>query len=165
VSFHSAFGPRHLQRHPHEQNSSPRRPARSWKPSSIASFPRSTRTASIYEITELGPGFLTLRLDPNERHLRIGGTVSGPSLFTLADYCAYYVILAHIGLKGLTVTTSFHLDFMRKAAPGPLFCTCTILKLGARLVVTSIAIRDGEEELIAQGSCTYSIPPEQVGTG
>jgi uncharacterized protein (TIGR00369 family) len=113
----------------------------------------------IYEITELGPGFLTMRLDPTERHLRIGGTISGPALFTLADYTAYCVILAHIGLKGLTVTTSFHLDFMRKAAPGPIFCTCTILKLGARLVVTSIAIRDGEEELIAQGSCTYSVPP------
>lgn len=113
----------------------------------------------VYRITELGPGFLTLRLDPNERHLRPGGTVSGPTLFTLADFCAYYVILAHIGLKGLTVTTSIHLDFMRKAAPGPLFCTCTILKLGARLVVVSVAIRDGEEELIAQGSCTYSIPP------
>jgi uncharacterized protein (TIGR00369 family) len=113
----------------------------------------------VYAITELGPGFLTLRLDPNERHLRPGGTVSGPTLFTLADFCAYYVILAHIGLKGLTVTTSFHLDFMRKAEPGALFATCTILKLGQRLVVVSVAIRDREEELIAQGSCTYSIPP------
>ena len=122
-------------------------------------FAQVNQDGRVYAITELGPGFLTLRLDPNERHLRMGGTVSGPALFTLADYCAYYVILAHIGLKGLTVTTSFHLDFMRKAAPGPLFCTCTILKLGQRLVVVSVAIRDGEEDLIAQGSCTYSIPP------
>jgi len=122
-------------------------------------FSQVWQDGKVYAITELGPGFLTLRLDPNERHLRPGGTVSGPSLFTLADFCAYYVILAHIGLKGLTVTTSFHLDFMRKAAPGPLFCTCTILKLGQRLVVTSVAIRDGEEDLIAQGSLTYSIPP------
>lgn len=113
----------------------------------------------VYSITELGPGFLTLRLDPNERHLRPGGTVSGPALFTLADLAAYYVILAHVGLKGLTVTTGFHMDFMRKAAPGPIFCTGTILKLGKRLVVVSIAIRDEAEELVAHGSCTYSIPP------
>ena len=72
----------------------------------------------IYTITDLGPGTLTMRLDPGERHLRPGGTVSGPTLFTLADYAAYCVILAHIGLKGLSVTTSFHINFMRKAEPG-----------------------------------------------
>ena len=122
-------------------------------------FAQVHQDGKVYKITELGPGFLTLRLDANERHLRMGGTVSGPALFTLADYCAYYVILAHIGLKGLSVTTSFHIDFMRKAAPGPIFCTCTLLKLGQRLVVVSVAIRDKDEELIAQGSCTYSVPP------
>jgi uncharacterized protein (TIGR00369 family) len=125
-------------------------------------FAQVNQDGRVYRITELGPGFLTLRLDPNERHLRPGGTVSGPTLFTLADFAAYYVILAHIGLKGLTVTTSIHLDFMRKATPGPLFATCTILKLGQRLVVTSIAVRDAAEELIAQGSLTYSIPPHQT---
>lgn len=125
-------------------------------------FAQAFHDGRVYTITELGPGFLTLRLDPTDRHLRPGGTVSGPSLFTLADFCAYYAIMAHIGLKGLTVTTSFHIDFMRKAEPGPLFCTCTILKLGKRLVVTAIAIRDAEEEMIAHGSCTYSIPPREI---
>ncbi|MFZ2101033.1 MAG: PaaI family thioesterase [Oricola sp.] len=113
----------------------------------------------IYSITDLAPGALTMRLDPNDRHLRIGGTVSGPALFTLADYAAYCVILAHIGLKGLSVTTSFHINFMRKADPGPIFCTARLLKLGKRLVVVEISIADEKDELIAHGSCTYSIPP------
>ncbi|WP_246717192.1 PaaI family thioesterase [Oricola nitratireducens] len=113
----------------------------------------------IYTITDLGPGTLTMRLDPGERHLRPGGTVSGPTLFTLADYAAYCVILAHIGLKGLSVTTSFHINFMRKAEPGPVFCTARLLKLGKRLVVVEISIADEKDDLIAHGSCTYSIPP------
>ena len=83
----------------------------------------------------------------------------GDEEITLADLAAYYAIMAHIGLKGLSVTTSIHLDFMRKAAPGPLYATCTLLKLGKRLVVTSVAIKDAEDDLIAHGSLTYSIPP------
>ena len=113
----------------------------------------------VYTITDISPGSLTMRLDPNDRHLRPGGTVSGPTLFTLADYAAYCVIMAHIGLKGLSVTTSFHLNFMRKADLGPIFCTARLLKLGKRLVVVEISIADKNDDLIAHGSCTYSIPP------
>ena len=125
----------------------------------VREFSQAFRDGKVYHIEDLGPGFLTLRLDTNDTHLRPGGTVSGPTLFTLADLAAYYAIMAHIGLKGLSVTTSIHLDFMRKAAPGPLYATCTLLKLGKRLVVTSVAIKDKEDDLIAQGSLTYSIPP------
>ncbi len=60
-----------------------------------------------------------MRLDPTERHLRPGGTVSGPALFTLADVTAYYVILAHVGLKALAVTTNFHMNFMRRPRRDP----------------------------------------------
>jgi acyl-coenzyme A thioesterase PaaI-like protein len=48
---------------------------------------------------------------------------------------------------------------MRKAEPGPVFCTARLLKLGKRLVVVEISIADENDELIAHGSCTYSIPP------
>lgn len=124
-------------------------------------FPQVHQDGRVHAITDLAPGTLTMRLDPNERHLRIGGTVSGPAIFTLADYAAYSVILAHVGLKGLSVTTSFHLDFMRKAEPGPIFCTAKLLKLGRRLVVVSLAVTDSEDALIAHGSCTYSVPPRE----
>lgn len=113
----------------------------------------------VFTITELGDGVLTVRFDPNERHLRPGGTISGPAMFTLADISAYYVILAHVGLKALAVTTSIHLNFMRRPAPGPLFCTCRLLKAGQRLAVVDAQIADEEGRIVAQGSLTYSIPP------
>ena len=46
-----------------------------------------------------------LRLKVAERHLRPGGTVSGPSMFALADVAAYLAILARIGPVALAVTT------------------------------------------------------------
>jgi uncharacterized protein (TIGR00369 family) len=125
-----------------------------------AEFPQIHQDGRVFSFVDLGPGFITMRLDTNERHLRPGGTVSGPTLFTFADVSAYFVILAHIGLKAMSVTTSFHMNFLRKAAPGPLFCTCRLLKTGKRLVVVEVSISDHEGSVIAHGSCTYSIPPQ-----
>ena len=48
---------------------------------------------------------LVVRLRVSERHLRPGGTVSGPSMFALADVGMYLAILARLGpvaLAGLT---------------------------------------------------------------
>ncbi|HEY6918099.1 MAG TPA: PaaI family thioesterase, partial [Tabrizicola sp.] len=47
---------------------------------------------------------VTLRLRVGERHLRPGGTVSGPSIFALADVAMYLAILSRIGPVALAVT-------------------------------------------------------------
>lgn len=124
-------------------------------------FPQVHQDGRVFKITELGDGTLTMRFDPGERHLRPGGTVSGPSLFTLADVTAYFAILSHIGLKALSVTTNMNINFMRRPKPGPLFCTCRILKLGQRLAVADASIADQDGELVAHATCTYSIPPRE----
>ena len=56
----------------------------------------------------------TVRLSVNNRHLRPGNTVSGPSMFLLADVAAYIAILAQVGARTQAVTTSAHMDFLRK---------------------------------------------------
>ncbi len=114
----------------------------------------------VYALLEVSPGKATLRLDPIDRHLRPGGTVSGPTLFTLADLGAYFVILAHIGLAKHTVTTNMNINFMHKPKPGPLSCHSTILKLGKRLAVVDCQIVDDTGVLVSQATATYSIPPE-----
>jgi hypothetical protein len=71
-----------------------------------------------------------------ERHLRPGGTVSGPSMFALADVSVYLAVLAMIGPKALAVTTNCSIDFMRKPAAGAdMICECRLLKLGRVLAV------------------------------
>lgn len=118
------------------------------------------RDGKIFEVIATGPGFATMRFDPNEKHLRPGGTVSGPALFALADVTAYIALLAHIGPVALAVTTNLNINFLRKPRLGALECTCGILKLGKRLAVLDAAIvEQGGVEFVAHATATYSIPP------
>ena len=124
-----------------------------------AVFPQADATASGLRAVSVAPGVATVRLEPGDRHLRPGGTVSGPSLFGLADYAAYVVILAHVGPVGLAVTTSAQMDFLLRPAPGPLACEARLLKLGRRLAVTEARVTDEAGALVARASLTYSLPP------
>ncbi|MCB8836931.1 PaaI family thioesterase [Aurantimonas sp. VKM B-3413] len=121
-----------------------------------AEFPQ----ADGYSVVSVGPGAATMQLLAEERHLRPGGTVSGPSLFSLADIAAYIAILAHIGPVALAVTTNLTINFLRKPEPGPLLGRGTILKLGKRLAVVEVAIQnEGDGVTVAHAVATYSIPP------
>ncbi|MTH79018.1 PaaI family thioesterase [Paracoccus aestuariivivens] len=105
---------------------------------------------------------LTARLVVAESHLRPGGTVSGPSMFALADVTIYLAILARIGEVALAVTTNASIDFMRKPEAGrDLLADCRILKLGKVLAVGEVLIRsEGVSDPVARCSMTYSIPPK-----
>ncbi|HVH49161.1 MAG TPA: PaaI family thioesterase [Sphingomicrobium sp.] len=124
-------------------------------------FPQIHTDGKVFDVTMVGPGMVVMQLVPNERHLRPGGTVSGPTLFALADVAAYCVVLAHIGPVALAVTTNLNINFLRKPKPGPLSCTCRLLKLGKRLAVIDASIFDEDGgNLVAQATATYSIPPQ-----
>ena len=122
-------------------------------------FPQMFRDGEVFAITHIGSGTARVRFDPTEHHLRPGGTVSGPSLFTLADVSAYIVVLAHIGPIGLAVTTNLNINFLHRPKPGALTCDCRILKLGKRLVVTDSTTADEAGRMVAHATATYSIPP------
>ena len=124
-----------------------------------AEFPQMFQDGDVFTIASIEPELATVRFDPNERHLRPGGTVSGPSLFTLVDVTAYIVTLAHIGPVGLAVTTNLNIDFLHRPKPGPLTCETRILKLGKRLVVTGSSVADDNGTLVAHATATYSVPP------
>ncbi|MBL9063972.1 PaaI family thioesterase [Tabrizicola sp.] len=106
---------------------------------------------------------VTLRLTVAERHLRPGGTVSGPSIFGLVDVAMYLAILSRIGPVALTVTTSCAIDFMRKPAAGrDLLGEARVLKVGRSLAVGDVMVfSEGMAEPVARASLTYSIPPKR----
>ncbi|MCL7997512.1 PaaI family thioesterase [Brucella sp. 21LCYQ03] len=113
-----------------------------------------------FEIVSIDAGSATMHLHADDQHLRPGGTVSGPSLFALADVAAYAAILGHIGPVALAVTTNLNINFLRKANPGTVEAIARILKLGKRLAVLDISMTSSETgELIAHATATYSIPP------
>ena len=108
---------------------------------------------------------LVARLRVDDRHLRPGGTVSGPAMFALAEVTIYLAILARIGEVALAVTTNASIDFMRKPEAGrDLLAECRILKLGRVLAVGDVLIySEGMAEPVARCSMTYSIPPVPKG--
>jgi uncharacterized protein (TIGR00369 family) len=102
-----------------------------------------------------------LRLRVAARHLRPGGTVSGATIFGLADVAMYLAILSRIGPAALTVTTNAAIDYMRKPAAGcDMIGTARVLKLGRVLAVGDVMIfSQGQPEPVARASLTFSIPP------
>ena len=116
-----------------------------------------------FVIEQVEPMGVTVRLVVGERHLRPGGTVSGPTMFGLADVGVYLAVLAMIGPKGLAVTTNASMDFMRKPEPGrDLIAKTRLLKLGRVLAVGDVLIRsEGVDAPVARATLTYSIPPER----
>ena len=112
----------------------------------------------VEEVTETGA---ILRLKVDQSHLRPGGTVSGPSMFGLADVAMYVATLAHIGPKALAVTTNCAIDFMRKPEAGrDILGHCRLLKLGKSMAVGDVLlIPEGSSEPVARASLTYAIPP------
>ena len=126
-----------------------------------AEFPQLNRGGSAFRVCNVSPGCCELRLVASAEHLRPGGTVGGTALFTLADVGGYACVLSHAGGDVLSVTTSLSINFMRKAAPGPVDARCRILKLGRSLMVFEADITDASGLTVAHAVGTYAIPPRK----
>ena len=127
----------------------------------IEQFPQ----ASEYlELVAIEPMKATMRMAIDKSHLRPGQTVSGPTMFLLAD-CAFYIAtLAMVGPKKLSVTTNANINFMRRPKGQALIGKAQILKLGRHLSVGEVRIyAEHEPELcVAHATMTYSIPADGV---
>jgi uncharacterized protein (TIGR00369 family) len=120
-------------------------------------FPEGER---LYEIDAVEHRYARLRCFYRPEHLRPGGTISGPTMMTLADLALYVAILASIGPVALAVTTHLSINFLQKPEPKDLIAECRLIKLGKRLAVGEVALRsEGETEMCAHATGTYSIPP------
>ena len=122
------------------------------------------QVADEFEILVLEENYMEVALSVQDKHLRPGGTVSGPSMFGLADVAAYLNILSMIGPKALAVTTNCSIDFMRKPlANTDLIAKSHIVKLGRFLAVTQCLIySDGDSKPVARANLTYSLPSGHI---
>lgn len=127
-------------------------------------FPQINIGGRCYFIDWVKKGEAMLRLKADERHLRPGGTVSGPTMMGLADYAAYVIILAEIGPVALAVTTSLNINFLNKPQPGDMLAHVKVLKMGKRLIVVEVDMfAEGQQDLVAHATATYSVPPHNLG--
>jgi uncharacterized protein (TIGR00369 family) len=113
-----------------------------------------------YVVEEVSDAGVRMRLRVDESNVRPGGTVSGPSLMALADCAAWLAVVGQIGPVALAVTTSLHIDFLRKPALVDVVAVGTVLMLGSRLGVVDVALHSvAGDALVAKAQVTYSIPP------
>lgn len=123
-------------------------------------FPEIRIHGDIYSVQGVSPLGATMRMAYHASQLRPGGTISGPAMMALSDLALYVAILGSIGPVGLAVTTNLSINFLRKPAARAMIADCRLLKLGKRLAVGEVALRsEGDEELVAHVTGTYSIPP------
>lgn len=115
------------------------------------------RTLSIERLTEDGA---VVRLAAHAKNLRPGGTVSGPALFTLADYGVYVAILGRLGADELqSVTTNITLNFLSRPLPGDIVGQARLIKVGRRQIVTDMGMHTTDGSLVAHAIATYARSP------
>ena len=119
-------------------------------------FPQSTGK---FVIEEVAHGHARVRMPVDESHLRPGDTISGPSMFWLAD-CAFYVaVLCSIGPEAQAVTTNLSINFLRRPRMVDLVGEARITKLGRRLASGDVLIAPAEGGApVAQALVTYALP-------
>ena len=117
----------------------------------------------IYRIEQITPLGARVRMIYSDSLLRPGGTISGPAMFTLADFGIYAAILGHFGPIPLAVTTSVTINFLRKPARRDMVATVSLIKVGKRLVVGEAKLysKDGDA-MVAHATGTYSVPPINI---
>lgn len=92
--------------------------------------------------------------------LRPGGTVSGPTMMALADFAMYAAVMARLGRLEMAVTQNLNINFLKRPAPADLIACVEALKMGRRTVVMDVKIySDGNPEMVAHATGTYSLPP------
>jgi uncharacterized protein (TIGR00369 family) len=123
-----------------------------------------SQVANDFIVQSVAPMEAVVRMPVADEHLRPGGTISGPTMFALADVSMYLVVLAMIGPVTLAVTTNCSIDFMRKPTAGvDLIASARIHKLGRSLAVGDVLIHsEGMDAPVARASLTYAIPPRST---
>ena len=112
-----------------------------------------------FAIEAVGDMTARVRMLFNEQRLRPGGTISGPSLMTLADTGVWVALLAQIGRIALSVTAHLDIDFLRKPGPGDVIGDVRLLKVGRKLAVGTVTMySDGDDRPVAHASVTYALP-------
>ena len=118
-------------------------------------FPQASVT-----IESVGNMRARVRQATSDKHLRPGGTVSGPVLMAVADTATYAALLGTIGIVPLAVTSSLSIAFLRRPkANRAVIADAELLKVGRKLAVADVRIyTEGHQELVAQATVTYALP-------
>ena len=113
-----------------------------------------------YIILKLDHALSEVRLVATEANLRPGNTISGPTMFELADIAFYLAVISLPGSSPLALTANVSINFLRKPKHSNLIASAKIKKSGRKLVVGDVEIfSEDMSQLVAHAIFTYSLPP------
>jgi len=112
-------------------------------------------------VIEIEPGRARVIRKADAVSLRPGGVISGPTMMSLADVAVYALVLAHIGIVPMAVTTSLTMHFLRPAWPGDLIADVLLLRLGRRIATAEVRLwTEAPDKIAAHATVAYAIPQE-----
>lgn len=127
-------------------------------------FPQARDDIGAFMIETVDARATRLRLPIRDSFIRPGGSVSGPTMFKLADLSVYAAILGQRGTDALqAVTSSMTINFLARPEPRDLICEVALLRLGRRLAVAEARLwSEGASELVGHATCTYALPSRRT---
>jgi len=112
------------------------------------------------QVEEAREGYARIRIPFQEKSIRPGGTISGPTMMAAGDTAMYAAILSTLGEVSMAVTSNLNINFLQRPDPCDLIAEGVILKLGKRMAFCEVGVRsDGSDELVAHVTGSYSLPP------
>lgn len=92
--------------------------------------------------------------------IRPGGTISGPAMFTLADFAIYAALIGTLGSPAIAaVTSNLNITFLLRPEAVDVRAHARIIRLGRRLAYADVELHSiGKDEMIAHATGTYALP-------
>lgn len=105
-------------------------------------------------------GRVDIELAYDDTFVRPGGTISGPTMFTLADLTMWAAVCSIVGYAPLAVTAQMAIHFLRRPRPVALVARCEVLKAGRRLVHGDVRMHSADRpgEVVCHATGSYAIP-------
>ena len=112
-------------------------------------------------IESVADRFARVRLVPSERSIRPGGTISGPAMFTLADFSIYVALIATLCESAIpSVTSNLNINFLARPEPRDVIADARLIRVGRRLAYAEVhLVSDGARDVICHATGTYALTP------
>jgi uncharacterized protein (TIGR00369 family) len=112
------------------------------------------------KIVDVGIGFSLLEIDLEKKHLQPFGLVHGGVFASIIDAAAFWSIFYNIEDPNAGATTvDLKLNYLAPAVSGKLVARGAQIKLGKTLGYAEARVTDGEGRLLAHGTSTLMILP------
>jgi uncharacterized protein (TIGR00369 family) len=124
-----------------------------------SAFPQIHAAGRVMEIESVGHDTARVRMRLNERNTRHGGTISGPAMFTVADFSIYVALIGRLGGPAIpSVTSNLNITFLTRPPARDVIAEARLVRVGRRLAYAEVALySDGGTDMIAHATGTYAL--------